>query len=220
MQAYRGDYVDETPKPYNFGYEAQGPDGSSSRQEAGDGSGRVEGVYTISTEGGQRKVKYSADAGGFRAIVETNEPGTESNSPADVNFISSQPPASELAAKYGPTGPSAYGGGRGGYGGGAGGYRGGAGGYGAGGYGLGGGLGGGLGAGLGKGGFGHGVGGGLGGLGGGAGALGSHHGGAGGLGGFAGAGGYKGGAGGILGGAGAAGKYGGGAGGAGGGWQW
>ncbi|KAL3196027.1 hypothetical protein MRX96_045417 [Rhipicephalus microplus] len=151
-------YADETPKPYNFGYVAQGPDGTSSRQEVADGSGSVQGVYTINTaEGGQRTVKYAADAAGFRASVDTNEPGTQSESPADVAFRSAQPPASELAAKYGPAG------GAGGYrargygGAGYGGVYGGAyGGYGSG-YGLGG-LGG-VGGGYGVGGYGGGVGG-------------------------------------------------------------
>ncbi len=34
--------------------------------------------------------------------VQTNEPGTESKSPAGVQFDSSQPPAEEIALKYGP----------------------------------------------------------------------------------------------------------------------
>ncbi|KAK8787506.1 hypothetical protein V5799_022706 [Amblyomma americanum] len=170
---YRAAYEDVRPKPFNFGYVAQGLGGSSSRQEVADGSGRVQGSYTISTaEGGQRKVKYAADAGGFRAIVDTNEPGTASESPADVAFRSSQPPASVLAAKYGPVGTrggyggAGYGYGGGVYGGGAGGYRGaygvgGLGGYGLGGYGGGlGALGGGVGVYRGAGGYGkHGAGG-------------------------------------------------------------
>ncbi|KAL3180860.1 hypothetical protein MRX96_037274 [Rhipicephalus microplus] len=151
-------YADETPKPYNFGYVAQGPDGTSSRQEVADGNGSVQGVYTINTaEGGQRTVKYAADAAGFRASVDTNEPGTQNESPADVALRSAQPPASELAAKYGPAG------GAGGYrargygGAGYGGVYGGAyGGYGSG-YGLGG-LGG-VGGGYGVGGYGGAVGG-------------------------------------------------------------
>ncbi|KAH7981408.1 hypothetical protein HPB49_023896 [Dermacentor silvarum] len=101
---YRGQ-EDNRPRPYSFGYVAQGVDGSSSRQEVGDGSGSVQGEYTLSTaEGGQRKVKYTADAGGFRAVVDTNEPGTQSESPADVALRSSSPPAYLLASKYGPTG--------------------------------------------------------------------------------------------------------------------
>ncbi|KAH7981858.1 hypothetical protein HPB52_001277 [Rhipicephalus sanguineus] len=105
-------YEDNRPRPYSFGYVAQAVGGSSSRQEAGDGNGAVQGVYTITTaEGGQRKVKYTADAAGFRAVVDTNEPGTQSESPADVALRSSSPPAYLLAAKYGPSGSrAAYGG--------------------------------------------------------------------------------------------------------------
>ncbi|KAL1465998.1 hypothetical protein MTO96_026946 [Rhipicephalus appendiculatus] len=100
-------YEDNRPRPYSFGYVAQAVGGSSSRQEVGDGNGAVQGVYTITTaEGGQRKVKYTADAAGFRAVVDTNEPGTQSESPADVALRSSSPPAYLLAAKYGPTGSS------------------------------------------------------------------------------------------------------------------
>ncbi|XP_037270129.2 uncharacterized protein LOC119161694 [Rhipicephalus microplus] len=103
-------YEDNRPRPYSFGYVAQALGGSSSRQEVGDGNGAVQGMYTITTaEGGQRKVKYTADAAGFRAVVDTNEPGTQSESPADVALRSSSPPAYVLAAKYGPTG-SSYGG--------------------------------------------------------------------------------------------------------------
>ncbi|KAH7979254.1 hypothetical protein HPB49_008820 [Dermacentor silvarum] len=126
---YRGQ-EDNRPRPYSFGYVAQGVDGSSSRQEVGDGSGSVQGEYTLSTaEGGQRKVKYTADAGGFRAVVDTNEPGTQSESPADVALRSSSPPAYLLASKYGAAGSYAgvrpravYGGARGLYGAGAAGY--------------------------------------------------------------------------------------------------
>lgn len=35
-----------------------------------------------------RVVKYVADENGFRADVDTNEPGTKSDNPADVSFKS------------------------------------------------------------------------------------------------------------------------------------
>ncbi|KAH6919371.1 hypothetical protein HPB50_029632 [Hyalomma asiaticum] len=129
-KGYRA-YEDNRPRPYSFGYVAQAIGGSSSRQEVGDGNGAVQGVYTLNTpEGGQRKVKYTADAAGFRAVVDTNEPGTQSESPADVALRSSSPPAYLLAAKYGPSGSSygfarpraVYGGAGALYGGGAAGY--------------------------------------------------------------------------------------------------
>jgi len=89
--------------PYSFGYIADATDGSSSRQETSDGSGVVRGSYELSSADGiKRIVNYIADKDGFRAQVQTNEPGTESKSPAFVQFDSSQPPAEEIALKYGP----------------------------------------------------------------------------------------------------------------------
>jgi len=89
--------------PYSFGYVADATDGRSSRQETSDGSGVVRGSYELSSADGiKRIVNYIADKDGFRAQVQTNEPGTESKSPAFVQFDSSQPPAEEIALKYGP----------------------------------------------------------------------------------------------------------------------
>lgn len=56
----------------------------------------------MGADGVSRIVTYIADAGGYRASISTNEPGTESQSPASVNFDSSQPPAKFLAEQYGP----------------------------------------------------------------------------------------------------------------------
>ncbi|GFY45305.1 cuticle protein 10.9 [Trichonephila inaurata madagascariensis] len=75
--------------PYSFNYVANGEDGSSSRQETGDASGRVVGSYTIAVEDGRRRVvDYVADQNGFRATIDTNEPGTDVQNPADVVFHS------------------------------------------------------------------------------------------------------------------------------------
>ncbi|UYV75098.1 hypothetical protein LAZ67_12002458 [Cordylochernes scorpioides] len=66
--------------------------GHMSRQESADGSGRVVGSYTLQNEDGSRRtVEYVADENGFRATVRTNEPGTKSESPADVVFESTAP---------------------------------------------------------------------------------------------------------------------------------
>ncbi|GFS52708.1 cuticle protein 10.9 [Nephila pilipes] len=80
-------YYDETPKPYAFSYNAPLDDGvgQSSRSESADGSGRVQGSYTLNNDEGHfRVVEYVADQDGFRAAIRTNEPGTESKNPADV----------------------------------------------------------------------------------------------------------------------------------------
>lgn len=86
----RGIPQEESFKPYSFNYVAQGEDGTSTREETADGNGRVVGSYTLAVEDGRRRtVQYVADADGFRANVETNEPGTDSQNPADVVFYSS-----------------------------------------------------------------------------------------------------------------------------------
>ncbi|UYV73549.1 hypothetical protein LAZ67_10004091 [Cordylochernes scorpioides] len=196
------------PQPYNFDYNIQDEQGNTQyRQESGDQSGTVRGTYGYTdTNGVFRVVEYVADAGGFRATVRTNEPGTGPESPADVMMNVQAPPAG-LQESY--TRSGGYGGSSGGYGGsagGAGGYGGSAGG--AGGYG---------GAAGGAGGAG-GYGGAAGGAGGaGAGGYGGAAGGAGGAGGYGGAmGGGAGGYGGAAGGRGgsAGGRYSGGRGGA------
>jgi len=90
------------PEPYSFSYIAEGYDGKSAREESSDGSGTVKGFYRIlGADGIQRLVNYIADENGFRASIQTNEPGTESKSPANVNFESSQPSGEEIALKYG-----------------------------------------------------------------------------------------------------------------------
>jgi len=93
----------EPISPYAFSYTADATDGSSTRQESADASGVVRGSYSlVSVDGIKRIVNYIADENGFRAQVQTNEPGTESKSSADVIMQSSQLPAEEIALKYGP----------------------------------------------------------------------------------------------------------------------
>ncbi|XP_067118629.1 cuticle protein 14-like [Centruroides vittatus] len=78
--------------PFEFSYTAKDENGStSSREESADGKGTVTGKYSILVEGLERIVEYVADKGGFRATVKTNEPGTKSDSPADISLYSSAP---------------------------------------------------------------------------------------------------------------------------------
>jgi len=103
--AYTGDYAGgyAAPIPYSFAYSANGHDGGSSREESSDGHGGVRGSYTLDVaDGRKRTVRYVADHAGYRAEIETNEPGTESKSPAATTFISAQPPAAELAYRSTP----------------------------------------------------------------------------------------------------------------------
>ncbi|GFQ93538.1 cuticle protein 16.8 [Trichonephila clavata] len=77
------------PQPYKFGYEIEDHHGSQHRQEHGDGHGHVQGSYGyIDDKGIYREVHYVADHNGFRATVKTNEPGTENQSPAHIEFHS------------------------------------------------------------------------------------------------------------------------------------
>lgn len=76
--------------PYNFGYAVRNEDGAHYRKEVLDEHGTVKGSYGFTDGNGiQRVVYYEADHNGFRAQVKTNEPGTLSGNPADVQFQSS-----------------------------------------------------------------------------------------------------------------------------------
>lgn len=87
--------VPET-EPYAFDYSVEG----SSRRETGDTRGVVRGQYTLSgPDGSRRVVDYVADRDGFRAAVNTNEFGTESRGPANVQLRSSQPAAEDISLR-------------------------------------------------------------------------------------------------------------------------
>ncbi|XP_022660121.1 cuticle protein 14-like [Varroa destructor] len=89
------------PEPYQYSYATEDQEGSSTANESTDGSGRIQGEYTISlADGRQRTVTYWADGSGFHADVITNELGTESKSPADVTVRSSAPTGDEAALQF------------------------------------------------------------------------------------------------------------------------
>nr|XP_015903800.1 cuticle protein 10.9 isoform X2 [Parasteatoda tepidariorum] len=93
--------IQYAPIPYSFNYLAQGDEGSSGHQESGDGAGNVQGSYTVTDlDGRSRVVEYVADAGGFRAVVKTNEPGTDNSAPANVIVESSSPDAKGPIIRY------------------------------------------------------------------------------------------------------------------------
>lgn len=87
------------PKPYQFGYELEDGYGMSQyRSEASDGTGVVKGSYGFMDPSGiYRKVDYTADGNGYRAVVKTNEPGTANQNVADALFIVEPPPANVIA---------------------------------------------------------------------------------------------------------------------------
>ncbi|KAG8200062.1 hypothetical protein JTE90_001920 [Oedothorax gibbosus] len=89
----QGDYGDEylsPPKPYEYGYALKDGHGNTQhRKESSDVNGKVHGSYGYTDEHGvYRTVQYVADKEGFRASVKTNEPGTDSQDPADVRVKS------------------------------------------------------------------------------------------------------------------------------------
>lgn len=72
---------------YNFGYNEDHTSGGSFRREAGDALGNVAGSYGLKDADGRlRIVNYVADDYGFRADIQTNEPGVEPEDPSDVTI--------------------------------------------------------------------------------------------------------------------------------------
>ncbi|KAL1419585.1 hypothetical protein MTO96_025248 [Rhipicephalus appendiculatus] len=86
------------PQPYNFGYDSVDEFGTQTfRKEQGDASNAKKGSYGYRDAFGMfRRVDYVADAHGFRANVQTNEPGTAPGSSADAVF-DAKPPAASAA---------------------------------------------------------------------------------------------------------------------------
>ncbi|XP_065300470.1 cuticle protein 10.9-like [Dermacentor albipictus] len=83
------------PQPYSFGYNNVDQYGTRSyRKEQGDASNTKTGMYGYSDANGiYRQVKYIADAGGFRAKIDTNEPGTAPGASADAVYNANPLPA-------------------------------------------------------------------------------------------------------------------------------
>ncbi|UYV75461.1 hypothetical protein LAZ67_13000347 [Cordylochernes scorpioides] len=69
--------------------------------ETGDGHGNVVGSYNLADiDGRVRKVNYVADrAHGFRAVINTNEPGTAASLPAAA--VMASPYKGSIAGSYG-----------------------------------------------------------------------------------------------------------------------
>ncbi|KAG0439452.1 hypothetical protein HPB47_016640 [Ixodes persulcatus] len=84
------DIKTHAPRPYLFGYDNTDEFGTRrTRQETGDAFNNKVGSYSyVDALGITRTVKYVADDAGFRATVDTNEPGTKTSAPADAPFFS------------------------------------------------------------------------------------------------------------------------------------
>ncbi|KAF8773280.1 Cuticle protein 16.8 like protein [Argiope bruennichi] len=97
------------PIPYQYGYDIAGDHGEfkQTRQEQGDGHGNVQGSYSyVDAHGISRQVDYVADGHGFRAQIRTNEPGTESQNPADVELHAQPAQVHAPAPAYGYAAPA------------------------------------------------------------------------------------------------------------------
>ncbi|RWS06538.1 Cuticle protein 14-like isoform b, partial [Dinothrombium tinctorium] len=82
---------------YNFGYDEEHATGGSFRREKGDAHGNKVGSYGLrDIDGRLRVVNYVADHFGFRADIQTNEPGVEPKDPAATSI--NKAPAKILAA--------------------------------------------------------------------------------------------------------------------------
>ncbi|UYV83213.1 hypothetical protein LAZ67_23000227 [Cordylochernes scorpioides] len=109
---------------YAFGYQIVDHHGATNgRQEAGHGGHHVHGSYNLADiDGRVRKVEYVADGHGFRAVIKTNEPGTQHSLPAAVDMDSPYKgfAAGSYGISHGGYGGHGYGAGYGGHGYGAG----------------------------------------------------------------------------------------------------
>ncbi|XP_077512454.1 cuticle protein 16.8-like [Amblyomma americanum] len=91
------------PQPYSFSYDTTDEFGTRlTREETGDANNNKVGSYSYTDAAGiARTVRYTADAEGFHATVETNEPGTKTSNPADALYTSGavEVPAAPVVAK-------------------------------------------------------------------------------------------------------------------------
>ncbi|KAH7967336.1 hypothetical protein HPB49_024115 [Dermacentor silvarum] len=98
------------PQPYSFGYDNVDEYGNQQfRSEQGDSNNAKTGSYGYRDANGlYRRVNYVADANGFRATVDTNEPGTTPGASADVVFNAAPvvPPVPSADTQIGA--PAAY----------------------------------------------------------------------------------------------------------------
>ncbi|XP_064455912.1 cuticle protein 10.9-like [Ornithodoros turicata] len=85
---------EDPPQPYSFSFDSTDEFGTRLLQsESGDEGNRKTGSYGYqSADGTYRHVNYVADENGFRATVDTNEPGTKAESPADVQLNANPQP--------------------------------------------------------------------------------------------------------------------------------
>ncbi|XP_023210965.1 cuticle protein 14-like [Centruroides sculpturatus] len=95
---------------YHFGYNEGHGTGATFRRESGDLAGNKVGAYGLSVaDGRHRVVNYVADAAGFRADIQTNEPGVDSSKdPASVSVNKIIPAVVPAVHAYLPFAPLGY----------------------------------------------------------------------------------------------------------------
>ncbi|KAH7964906.1 hypothetical protein HPB49_002468 [Dermacentor silvarum] len=100
----------EPPQPYSFGYDSTDEFGTQLfHKEQGDASNAKTGSYGYRDANGlYRTVTYVADANGFRATVDTNEPGTAPGASADAMFNAKPVAAPAAALGAGKVTPGRY----------------------------------------------------------------------------------------------------------------
>jgi hypothetical protein len=88
---------------YNFGYNEDHTSGGTFRREAGDAHGNVAGSYGLRDADGRiRIVNYVANDDGFKADIQTNEPGVEPKDTADATFNKAESVLVETVAAPAP----------------------------------------------------------------------------------------------------------------------
>lgn len=89
--------VQEIPASFAFGYDVSDGLGMTQKRHESSSNGIVEGTYGYSSPNGvYRRVFYVADGEGFKARVQSNEPGMANNNPADSEYIVAPPPPAAL----------------------------------------------------------------------------------------------------------------------------
>lgn len=90
--------IQEIPVSFAFGYDVSDGLGMTQKRHESSSNGIVEGTYGYSSPNGvYRRVFYVADGDGFKARVQSNEPGMANNNPADSEYNVVPPPPAALA---------------------------------------------------------------------------------------------------------------------------
>ncbi|KAM7302959.1 hypothetical protein ISCGN_018467 [Ixodes scapularis] len=95
------------PQPYTFGYETVDEHGNKQvRHEESDANNIKKGSYGFHDANGiYRHVKYVADEHGFRASIQTNEPGTASSYTAGALYNANPHPVKTFTPSFAPIPP-------------------------------------------------------------------------------------------------------------------